>query len=356
MSGPLRVGIVGCGAVAQILHLPALGQLPDRFAVSALCDVNAATLAGVAARLPAARRFADAAALAACSEVDVVLVASPHAHHAEAALAAMAAGKHVLIEKPHCLSLREADALIAAQEKAGVVAQVGYMRRYAPALAEAKALLAEPAAIRHARVQDIIGANALIVDSTSRVVRGGDDPAAVARTRALQETLVADAIGPAPPALATAYMLLLGLASHDVAAMRELIGPPQGVIFAAQRWDGRFLSAAFDYGHFVCQFAAGVDQIGRMDAFLEVDAGTRMVRVEYDTPFVRNLPARLIVTEAKDRVGVSRSDGYATRQDAFVLEWIAFHDAIVSKGAPKTSLADARADLELFAAMIAKMR
>ena len=69
-----------------------------------------------------------------------------------------------------------------------------------------------------------------------------------------------------------------------------------------------------------------------------------------------NLPARLIVTEAKDRVGVSRSDGYATRQDAFVLEWIAFHDAIVSKGAPKTSLADARADLELFAAMIAKMR
>ncbi len=356
MSDPIRVGVVGCGSVTQILHLPALAQLPERFRVSALCDVSPKVLDGVAARWNVASCFADHEALIGRANVDAVLVATPHAHHAEVALAAMEAGKHVLIEKPHCLTLDEADRLIAAQAHAGVVAQVGYMRRYAPALLAAQTQIGAHAEIRLARVQDIIGSNALIVDSTSRIIRGDDVPAAAERTAALQGEKIARAIGAAPPALGTAYMLLLGLASHDISTMRELIGLPRNVIFAAQHWNGRFVTAALDYGHFVCQFAAGVDQIGRMDAFLEVNTPTRVVRVAYDTPFVRNLPARLIVTEPQDRVGVSQTESFASRQDSFVLEWLAFHDAISAGQVPKTSLADARQDLALVVEMISRMR
>ena len=66
----------------------------------------------------------------------MVLVANPNAFHAEVTLDAIAAGKHVLVEKPMCVTRREADQIVAAQKKSNVVVQVGYMRRYAPAFLE----------------------------------------------------------------------------------------------------------------------------------------------------------------------------------------------------------------------------
>ena len=63
-------------------------------------------------------------------------MACPHAYHAEVAIDALRHGKHVLVEKPLALTLREADAIIAAGRAAGRVVQVGYMRRHAQAFAE----------------------------------------------------------------------------------------------------------------------------------------------------------------------------------------------------------------------------
>jgi predicted dehydrogenase len=357
LADPIGLGIIGCGAVTQIIHLPALAQLPDRYRVAALCDVSRAVVDGVGERWNVAARCLDYRELLARPDVAAVLIANPHALHAEVAVAAMEAGKHVLIEKPMCLTLQDADRLIATQARTKVLAQVGYMRRYAPAFLEAKKLVSAPDDIRLARVQDVIGQNALIVDSTSHVVRGNDVPQAMmAGTTALQGEMVAAAIGRASPELATAYMMLLALGSHDISAMRELIGMPRGVLFAAHRWGGRFITAAFDYGRFVCQFATGVDAVGRMDAFLELYLGTKVVRVEYDTPYVRNLPARLVVTEPNGGVGLTQSVAFPTRQDAFVIEWTTFHENIATGAAPKTSLADSREDLVLFKDMVEKMR
>jgi predicted dehydrogenase len=334
-----------------------LAQIPDLFRVTTLCDVSRATVDGVGDRWNVPARCLDTRELLARKDVGAVLIANPHVHHAEVAIAAMEAGKHVLIEKPMCLTLAEADRLVAVQARSGVTAQVGYMRRYAPAFIEAKKLLPPLAELRRVRVQDVIGQNALIVDSTSRTIRGDDVPAdLVARTQKMQAETIAAAIGPAPPDLNTAYLLLLGLASHDISAMRELIGMPRGVLFATQRWGGRWVTAAFDYGSFVCEFASGVDTVARMDAYLELYAGNKVIRVEYDTPYIRNLPARLVVTEPNGGVGLTQSVAFPTRQDPFVIEWTAFHDNIASGKAPKTSLADSREDLVLFAQMIERMR
>jgi predicted dehydrogenase len=353
----IGLGIIGCGSVTQIIHLPALAQIPACFRVAALCDVSRATVDGVGERWNVPVRCLDHRELLARGDVGAVLIANPHAHHAEVAIAAMEAGKHVLIEKPMCMTLADADRLIAVAARTGVTAQVGYMRRYAPAFLEAKQLLPPLSEIRLARVQDLIGRNALIVDSTSRVIRGDDVPADLAaRSQALEAEMIAAAIGPAGPEINTAYLLMLGLASHDVSAMRELIGLPRGVLFATQRWAGRWMSAALDYGSFVCELAIGVDTVPRMDAYLQFHTGTKVIRVEYDTPYVRNLPTRLVVTEAKNGAGLAHAESFATRQDSFVLEWTAFHDNIAGGHAPKTSLADSREDLVLFKDMIEKMR
>lgn len=146
MAQQLRLGIVGCGEVTQVCHLPSLALLPDLFRVTALCDASRAVAEGVGDAWRVPTRGTDYRELVARADVDAVLVAAPHALHAEIALAALAAGKHTLIEKPMCLTMREAGAIVAAQRAAGVVAQVGYMRRHAPAFARACGLVRVPAA------------------------------------------------------------------------------------------------------------------------------------------------------------------------------------------------------------------
>ena len=133
MTQTFNVGIVGCGEATQILHLPSLHQLHEQFQVKALCDLSQTVLDGVGKQWGIAQRYLNYQDLLTQPDIEIVLIANPDAYHAEVALAAITAGKHVLIEKPMCMTLAEADAIISAQQQANVIVQVGYMRRYAPA-------------------------------------------------------------------------------------------------------------------------------------------------------------------------------------------------------------------------------
>jgi predicted dehydrogenase len=340
-----------------MMHLPSLDHLRDFYTVTALCDVSEEVLQAVGEKWRIPKRYQGYGDLLAQNDVDAVLVANPDAHHAEVTLAAMAAGKHVLVEKPMCMTLREADEISAAQARAGVTVQVGYMRRYAPAFVEACRILPDLGEIRLARVHDVLGQNALIVQNISRVTRGSDVSAdVIAASRRLRAERLVEAVGEAPAELQRAYGLMLGLSSHDISAMRELLGMPQRVLYAAQRQGGRYLSAAFDYGTYVCHYETGVDTIPRFDAHLEVYGDERVLRVQYDTPYVRNLGIRLHVTEANGRGGVVERAELPRWGDAFVAEWQAFYENVREQRAPKTSPADFRQDLELFRDMIALMR
>ena len=59
MTRPIGVGVIGCGEVAQIIHLPPLHELRDLFSVTALCGVSASVLAGIGAMHQGARLYAD---------------------------------------------------------------------------------------------------------------------------------------------------------------------------------------------------------------------------------------------------------------------------------------------------------
>lgn len=353
----LNVGIIGCGEVTQIIHLPTLAFLSDHFAVTALCDVSAQVVQAVGEHWRVAQQYTGYRELLAQPDVDAVLVATPDVYHSEVTLAALAAGKHVLVEKPMCLTLREADEIQTAQAQAGVIVQVGTMRRYAPAFIEACSLVAGMQDIRYARSHDVIGQNFLFIRATSRVERGEDIPVAMLEEeKELRAARIREAIGDAPPELRAAYGLMLGLSSHDLSAMREMLGMPRRVLYAAQRRRGSFLTAAFDYGDFVCQFESGADDIPRFDCLLEVYGKTQLVRVEYDTPYVRNLPIRVRVTEANGAGGVVERAVHPAWGDAFVSEWQAFHENVMLNRPAKTSPADFRLDLQLFRDMIALMR
>ncbi len=74
--------------------------------------------------------------------VKAVVLATPHAQHAEGVIGAARAGKHVFVEKPFTLSKSSAEAAVAACREAGVVMALGHNRRFLPAVAEMRAMLA----------------------------------------------------------------------------------------------------------------------------------------------------------------------------------------------------------------------
>jgi predicted dehydrogenase len=121
------------------------------------------------------------------------------------------------------------------------------------------------------------------------------------------------------------------------------------VLYATARHGGNYLTAAFDYGDFVCTFETGMDDIARFDCHIEIYSDARVVRLEYDTPYVRNLPTtRVSVVEANGTGGVHETRSQPSWGDAFVAEWRAFHRSVSEGVAPRVTASDFRLDLELF--------
>jgi predicted dehydrogenase len=229
---------------------------------------------------------------------------------------------------------------------------VGYMRRYAPAFLDAVELLPSLGRINFARVHDVIGRNQLIVDQTAHVIRPDDlDRSLLEQRWDRGRTLVADAIGDVPDVLAGAYRLLCGLGSHDLSAMRELLGPPVGVHAARQWRNGGYLAALLDYGDYVVSYETGVDDQLRFDAHLEVYGDATSFRVQYDTPYVRHLPTTLIVEETRGDA-ISRSVHRPHLKDPYTHELEYFHAVVTEGRTPKTSPEDFVEDLDLFAELI----
>ena len=352
----LGIGIVGCGSVAQIVHLPTLYQLRHLFEVTAICDVSRTVLAGVGDAWNIAARFSRYQALLDLETVDAVLIANPSSFHAEVTIAALRAGKHVLVEKPMCMNLAENDAIIAEEERTGNIVQVGTMRRYAPAFLEACRIVKDMAEIRLAQVHDVIGRNALIIEPTSTVIAAEDISDSMLNSlRQRQDEQIREAIGDQPDALKTAYNMMLGLSTHDTSAMRELLGMPRRVLHATQRHGGRCLTAAFDYGEFVCLFSSGSDNIPRYDTYLQVYGADKVLRVDYDTPFVRNMPIRLSLMDSSDGVNSRQTISHPGWGDAFTEEWRAFHHSVSSGEPTKASPRDFRLDMLLYQEMIQRM-
>lgn len=111
--------------------------------------------------------------------------------------------------------------------------------------------------------------------------------------------LMREAIGEAPDDMYGAYGLLLGLNSHDISAMRELIGTPIRVKAASSWLVGRFKNAIFEFDGFNVTFETGMDQQGRFDAHIEVYGENKSVLIQYDTPYIRQLPTTLHISETR---------------------------------------------------------
>jgi predicted dehydrogenase len=344
---PLRVGVVGCGLIAQLMHLPYLSELPDRFEIGGLCDISE----------PLARRCAERYGVKAvhtrwqdllAEPLDAVMILT-NGDHAPAALAAAGLGLHVFVEKPMALSSADASAMLDAAQRADVRLMVGTMKRYDPAYERLIELTAPIRGdLRLARATTLETPFAPYVAHYPLFEAQPAPPQVLAELLEADERVLDGALGDADENTRWCYRwILLDNLVHEFNALRGVLGEPTEVAFA--ELSSQSVSVIMRFGetpaHLSWVDLPGIARYKQEFAFYAPD---QRLTLELPSPFLRSMPSRLIV-EGGER-GTTHSWGreeIVSFDEAFKRELVEFADCIASGREPRTSGADGLADLRL---------
>jgi predicted dehydrogenase len=346
----IGVGVIGCGEIAQLMHLPYLHELPA-FRIAALCDVSRGALEKLGTHYGVSAQYTDHRSLLADPNVDAVLIATYD--HAEISADAISAGKHLIVEKPLAFTPEEARPLVEQAERSGLVALVGYMKFYDPGYEiglERIAVIGRPKSIH---VHDFAGR----LDRYGRLysqIRLADAPVdALAAARSAVARRVEAALGPDHAGYRDLYLLLLGLSSHDLAVMRGAFGAPSRVVHARETGPNQLL-AVLDYDGVPCVFDMALAQYEWWDEWIHVHGERDEVRIEFQNPYFRNASAIVRVHEAAGE-GPSERVIPGAPDTSFRREWLHFADCIHGGAKPRTPLSGGLADLDLAIQIIKAM-
>jgi len=348
----LRVGLVGTGLIAQVMHLHYLAELGDRFEVAAVCDIVADSARACAGRYRIPAVFTDWRELIR-HPLDAVLVLTSGSH-APAAEAAARAGRHVFVEKPMCFSVAEGRAMVAAAEEAGVTLMTGYPKRYDPAFArfaaEAARLAGEARLLRVTTLESPLGPYVAHYPLLPRP----PVPAGLAQQLARDSAArVREAIGEASPLERHVYeMVLLDTLVHELNTVRGLLGEPDRL---------EYVSLAEQSVTVMLRFGAlpaaihwiDLPGIARYSMEFALYAPDRRVTLSFPSPFLRGEPAVLAIEGGEAGTARSwRTEETVSYESGFRAELAAFHDGATGGAAPVTSGRDGLRDIALCQAII----
>ncbi|KAB2877240.1 MAG: Gfo/Idh/MocA family oxidoreductase [Bauldia sp.] len=354
----VRIGVIGAGLIAQWEHIPNLVRLADRFLVAGVCDPSAAARNFVARQF-GLRTFPDSDSLLGES-LDAVLIASPDFTHVAETLKALTHRLHVFCEKPLCYGPAEADAIIAARDKAGMVVQVGYMKRFDPSYEACLELLPDdPARLRYVAVEvndpdswpfAEIHPHALVNDLPEALLAEGK------RAKAAQ---VAAALGiDAAPAVRNGFAGSYSSSLvHDVNAtfgLLDRLGVPDGEIIGATFFadgGGGLGTVGLLGGDAVWQMThLAVPGVADYQERIALYFDERIVELAFPSPYLNHSPTRLTIRQSDGRRLETREirPGFG---EAFVRELEAFWSSIATGAPVRNSVEQAKRDQALLCAL-----
>ena len=135
------IGIIGCGKIAQVRHIPEYAENPDAKLLG-FYDINLERARELAEK-HGATAYETVEELLANPQIQAVSICAANFAHAELTIAALRAGKHVLCEKPMAITLQECEAMVEEARKAGKYLMIGHNQRLAKAHSTAKELIDE---------------------------------------------------------------------------------------------------------------------------------------------------------------------------------------------------------------------
>jgi predicted dehydrogenase len=152
----VRVGLAGCGTIANVMHLPGLRTMQEmgKVEIVAVCDTVPEKAAETAARFDIPAHFGAVGAMLAAVDFDLLVNTTPIPEHAAVSRAGLAAGRHVYTQKPMASTVEEATSLIDLARECGVMLASAPEHPVRPVLAAIKRLVDDGAigAVAFARV------------------------------------------------------------------------------------------------------------------------------------------------------------------------------------------------------------
>jgi predicted dehydrogenase len=348
--------VIGCGVIAQVMHLPHLSQSPAAFELAAVCDIAQPIADGCAARFGARAVFTDWRDML-DSELDAVMVLTS-GNHAPIAVAAAEAGLHVFVEKPMALSVTDGLAMIDAAEQAGVCLMVGTMKRYDPAYERLAELLPEIRSdMRLVRVTTLESPFEPYVAHYPLLPPSPAPADVVAELRRADDLTVDSVLGSdVDDVTRFGYRwLLLDNLVHEFNALRGVLGEPTEVVYASLARES--VSVNLRFGDVPCHLSwvdllSGIARYKQEFAFYSPQ---QRLTLELPSPYLRNEPSRLIVEGGE--AGTTHSwarEEILSYDEAFRRELDEFADCIATGRPPRTSGYDGLADLRLCEAVARK--
>jgi predicted dehydrogenase len=363
---PLRVAVIGCGAIAQMMHLPTLAERPDLFEIAGLADIDRATLDAVAARYHVQRRTTDFRELLASPDVDAVLVLASGSHR-KFVLPALEVGKHLFVEKPLGFSVAETEQIANAARRGGRVLMVGYHKRFDPAY---QRLRDEVRRLRNLRYVDVTVLHpdeeayrkhhALLPHRTPAALTEAEMDALAlkdASTDEMRPLLDATVGSQAPAAVRLALFVLLTSLIHDINALRGVIGEPEEVLFA-HTWRGGMAQTSlsrFADDLRVAMTWISVPDVAHYQEQLRFVSPERRVTLTFPSPYLRHAPTPLVVDRMEGDSLVTEQH-LVSYEEAFRAELHAFREAVLTGRAGDPGVDEALGDARWIARIAHAMR
>jgi predicted dehydrogenase len=347
MGKRLRVGVVGCGVIAQVMHLPHLLELDDRYDLRALADVSEETAAACARRFGNPAVYTDWELMLSEEELDVVLVLTSGSH-APMAIAAAQEGAHVFVEKPMCLSVEEGLQMAAAADTAGVQLMVGTMKRYDPAYERLLEVLPEAGELRLIRVTTLESPWRPYLENYPLAPPAPASPEVLERLQADDRQRLEAALPDADENTRHCYRwMLLDNLVHELNALRGALGEPELVKYA--ELSPRVVNLSLVFGGVDCHLSwvdlPGIARYRQEFCFYGLDARATLT---LPSPYLRGMPSELAVEGGKpDRSHAWRTVETVSYVEAFKRELIEFHAAVVDGRPPRTDGLDGLHDVAL---------
>lgn len=354
----VRVGVVGGGLIAQTIHLPYLGELGRWFSIAALAEPSPTVRDALAHRYRIPRAYADYRTMLDRGGLDAVIVCSPNGSHADVVLDALDAGLHVLVEKPLCIALTDVDRIAARRVHADRVVQVGYMKRFDPAV---EALLEDlPPTVEDLRYVSTVTYDPGLAGyfGPADIAVGGDLPAeaieALGRRTAEQ---VGEAVGSDDPRDVRAFSeTFLGALVHDVNVVHGILermgAPLPCAVLDAGCWaEGQGASGVVGLPGGARWSMAWLLLQGMHDFREEIAVyGADGIRsLTFPAPYLRQAPTAYRFSGGTPRANIEQT--HRSYRESYALELLHFYECVTEGVECRTPPEQARLDIELLTDM-----
>ena len=355
----MKVGVVGLGRIAQMVHIPHLSEL-DGVEIAALCDPSPKVLSAIASRFPGTSTYSDQGEMLREGGVDAVVNCTATVLHPSTVRASLEAGLPTFVEKPLAFNPQDAEELARLAHRRDTVLAVGYHKRFDSGYLHFRQALETEEDIFYVRAHKYFGGYGAVRSEVYRLA-GGDVPAglAAAASRELDRQL-----GFLPADWRPAYRMLVDIASHVFNALRGLWGDPERVLYtttwgAQERAPGAgaipHVVSVLDYGRHRASFEfAFLPQKKFWDEDITAYAPTRILRLRFENAALQHMPAVVEVVSGVSEVQQVRIVG--SHESPFRRVLAHFVDCALEGREPETSGEDARRTIDAAVAVIESAR